>query len=46
LATALGIEETQANAIYQDIANKRRTTKYMHLPPVLVVDVPEPHAHA
>lgn len=46
LATALGIEETQAQAIYDDIANKRRTTKYLHLPPVLVADVAELHAQA
>ena len=46
LATALGIDETQAKAIYDDIANKRRTTRYMHLPPVLVTSVSEPHAQA
>jgi NAD+ synthase len=46
LASALGIDEAKAKAIYDDIANKRRTTKYMHLPPVLVADVPEPHAQA
>jgi NAD+ synthase len=46
LAAALGIDETQAKAIYDDIGNKRRTTRYMHLPPVLVADVPEPHAQA
>ena len=44
LATALGIDESQVRAIYDDIANKRRTTKYLHLPPVLVADVPELHA--
>ena len=46
LASTLGIDETKAKAIYDDIANKRRTTRYMHLPPVLVADVPEPHAQA
>ena len=46
LAAALGMDEARAKAIYDDIANKRRTTRYMHLPPVLVVDVPEPHAQA
>ena len=46
LAAALSIDETRANAIYDDIRNKRRTTKYLHLPPVLVVDVPEPHRDA
>lgn len=43
LAAALGIDAARAQAIYDDIGNKRRTTQYMHLPPVLVVDVPEPH---
>ena len=46
LAAALEIDEAQAKAIYDDIGNKRRTTRYMHLSPVLVVDVPEPHAQA
>ena len=46
LAAALGMDEARAKAIYDDIANKRRTTRYMHLPPVLAVDVPEPHAQA
>jgi NAD+ synthase len=40
----LEIDEAQAIAIYDDIRNKRRTTQYMHLPPVLAVDVPEIHA--
>ncbi len=43
LARVLGIEEVQATAIYDDIRNKRRTTRYLHLPPVLVADVPELH---
>ncbi len=45
LARALEIDEAQANAIYEDIRNKRRTTQYLHLPPVLAVDVPERHDH-
>jgi NAD+ synthase len=32
LAPALGIDEPRARAIYDDIANKRRTTRYLHLP--------------
>jgi NAD+ synthase len=44
LAAVLGIAPARAQAIHDDIRNKRRTTQYMHLPPVLVVDVPEPHA--
>ena len=34
LATALSIPLAAANAIYTDIENKRRTTKYLHLPPL------------
>jgi NAD+ synthase len=45
LAGVLGIEPRRAQAIYADIEAKRRTTAYMHLPPVLVTPVPEPHAH-
>jgi len=32
LALALDIDEARAQAIYDDIANKRRTTRYLHLP--------------
>ncbi len=46
LASSLGIDETQADAIYQDIRNKRRTTRYLHMPPVLVADVAELHSEA
>lgn len=41
LAAALEIGEAQAEAIYADIRNKRRTTRYLHRPPVLVGSVPE-----
>ncbi len=41
LATDLGISEAQAQAVYDDIRNKRRTTRYLHLPPVLVGEVAE-----
>jgi NAD+ synthase len=43
LARVLEIDETRAIAIYDDIRNKRRTTQYLHLPPVLVADVRELH---
>lgn len=33
LAAALGLAETQAAAIYADIRNKRRSTRYLHLAP-------------
>jgi len=40
LAEALGVTETQAEAIYQDILNKRRSTEYMHMRPILIEEVP------
>jgi len=46
LATALGVDEARAQAIYDDIRNKRRTTRYLHLPPVLVDEVAELEAAA
>jgi NAD+ synthase len=46
LAQALDIDEARAQAIYDDIRNKRRTTRYLHLPPVLAGDVPELHGAA
>jgi NAD+ synthase len=36
LAAALEISEARAEAIYADIENKRRTTQYLHLPPLLM----------
>ena len=41
LAIALGITSAHAQAVYDDIRNKRRTTKYLHMAPVLAGDVPE-----
>ena len=41
LAATLGIDAAQAEAVYEDIRNKRRTTRYLHLAPVLVEAVPE-----
>lgn len=46
LASKLGIDSAQAQAIYDDIANKRRATRYLHLQPVLAEDVAELHAWA
>ena len=45
LATALGLPEAQAQAIYDDIRAKRRTTAYLHRPPVLVEPVAELQGH-
>ena len=36
LARALGISERQAAAVHADIANKRRSTRYLHQRPMLV----------
>jgi NAD+ synthase len=36
LAAALGVSAQRAAAIYADIENKRRTTRYLHQPPVLL----------
>jgi NAD+ synthase len=41
LATALKITEAQASHVFKDIEAKRRTTRYMHLKPVLVEGLPE-----
>ena len=45
LAQALSIDDAQAQAVYDDIRAKRRTTAYLHRPPVLVDAVPEPHGN-
>jgi NAD+ synthase len=36
LAAALGVGETAAEAVYADIRSKRRSTRYLHLPPLLL----------
>jgi NAD+ synthase len=36
LSAALNIPESRATAIYADIENKRRTTKYLHQQPILM----------
>lgn len=41
LAAYLGISDSQAQWIYQDIENKRRTTAYLHAKAKLVEDVQE-----
>ena len=41
LANVLGIKPEQAEFVYRDIEAKRRTTRYMHLKPVLVEPVSE-----
>lgn len=41
LAAALGLETEQAQLIYRDIEAKRRATRYLQLPPLLLKSVPE-----
>lgn len=41
LARTLGISLARAEATFEDIRTKRRTTRYLHLPPVLAGSVPE-----
>jgi NAD+ synthase len=41
LARALSITEQQAANVFRDIEAKRRTTRYLHLRPVLVEKLPE-----
>jgi NAD+ synthase len=41
VASMLNISHAHAEAVYEDIRNKRRTTRYLHLAPVLVTDVAE-----
>ena len=45
LAAALAVTAEQARLIYHDIEAKRRATRYLQLPPLLLRPVPEiPHA--
>ncbi|MDR7098868.1 NAD+ synthase [Lysobacter niabensis] len=41
VASMLNISQAHAEAVYEDIGNKRRTTRYLHLAPVLVTAVAE-----
>lgn len=43
VASAVGISTEQLQRVYRDIAQKRRTTRYLHAPPVLVQKIPEVH---
>lgn len=42
LANVLGLTPEKAQFVYDDIEAKRRTTRYLHLPPVLVTSVSVP----
>ena len=41
VANTLDLTSEQVSRIYKDIDQKRRTTRYLHLKPLLIVDVPE-----
>ena len=41
VAEATGLRIEQVERVYRDIDQKRRTTEYLHLPPSLVIEVPE-----
>lgn len=41
VAQAIGLDPDQVQRIYRDIDTKRSTTRYQHLPPILVEKVPE-----
>jgi NAD+ synthase len=41
VAAELGLEESQVQRVFRDIEAKRRTTRYLHLPPLLVEPVGE-----
>ena len=45
VAKALGLKPEQVQSVYDDIDTKRTTTRYLHLPPLLVDVVPEITAH-
>ena len=40
LADFLGLSTEQSHYVMQDIKNKRKTTQYLHRPPILMRDVP------
>lgn len=40
LGQALDLDAAQAEAVYKDIRSKRRTTRYLHLGPILMSDSP------
>lgn len=41
VAEEIGMTEEQVQRVYRDIEQKRATTRYLHMPPQLVMDIPE-----
>lgn len=45
VAETLGLKPEQIQRVYDDIDTKRSTTRYLHLPPLLIEDVSEVKVH-
>lgn len=43
VAEAVGLTAEQVERVFRDIEQKRRSTRYLHEPPVLVEEIPEIH---
>ena len=43
VAAAVGLKPEQVELVFKDIDTKRATTRYLHLPPLLVDDIDWPH---
>ncbi|MCP4690342.1 MAG: NAD(+) synthase, partial [Desulfobacterales bacterium] len=41
VAETVGLTPEQLQRVYEDIEIKRSTTRYLHLPPILIESVPE-----
>lgn len=41
VATAIGMQAEQVEKVYEDIDTKRSTTRYLHMRPVLIDEIPE-----
>ncbi|MBN1696524.1 MAG: NAD(+) synthase [Spirochaetales bacterium] len=39
VAKTIGLSEEQVNRVYSDIEQKRKTTRYLHLPPLLIENI-------
>jgi NAD+ synthase len=43
VAPSVGITAQQVGRVYKDIESKRRATRYLHTPPLLIEEIPELH---
>ncbi len=44
VAAAVGLKPDQVQKVYEDIDTKRATTRYLHLKPLLMDEIPEIHS--